>query len=174
MTGSDQGHSRRVPQRLEVERWQPPLGPGTLERLLGALRVYQPGSFDAAREVLEAVRAEGPCVTGPVMRELTVRLRKQLEELVPVLRERVRAGPRRRDLRAIRRAEHLLRAGEALTMPQARRQLDDLMDVTQDILWCLAVNAVPADRPARTGPAPPAAARARLAGAALGMASLAS
>ncbi|MFI1865495.1 DUF6415 family natural product biosynthesis protein [Streptomyces jumonjinensis] len=155
MTGPDPGHVRRVPQRLEVERWKPPHGRGVLERLLGALRVYQPGSFPAARATLEAVRGEGPCVTGPVMRELTGRLRQQLEELVPVLRERSQAGPRRRDLRALRRAEHLLRAGEALTMAQARRPLDDLVDITQDVLRCLVVTAVPADSPARTGLEPP-------------------
>ncbi|MFI1887794.1 DUF6415 family natural product biosynthesis protein [Streptomyces jumonjinensis] len=174
MTGPDPGHVRRVPQRLAVERWKPPLGRGALERLLAGLRVYQPGSFPAARATLEAVRGEGPCVTGPVMRELTGRLRKQLEELVPVLREQSRAGPRRRDLRALRRAELLLRAGEALTMAQARRHLDDLADITQDVLRCLAVTAVPADSPARTGPAPPQKARARPVEAALRSASLAS
>ncbi|MGV9312110.1 DUF6415 family natural product biosynthesis protein [Streptomyces sp. NPDC003691] len=174
MTGPDQGHSRRVPQRLAVERWKPPLDRETLERLLAGIKAYQPGFFPAAWATLEAVRGEGPCVTGPVMRELTVRLRKQIEELVPVLRDRSRASPRRRDLRALRRAEHLLEAGEALTMTQARRYLDDLVDVTQDILRCLAVAAVPADRPARTGPAPPAPARVRPAEAALWMTSLAS
>ncbi|MGW1280191.1 DUF6415 family natural product biosynthesis protein [Streptomyces tsukubensis] len=174
MTGPDQGHPRRVPQHLDVERWKPPLGQGALERLLGALKEYQPGSFPAARATLEAVRGEGPCVTGPVMRELTGQLRKQLEELVPVLRERSRASPRRRDLRALRRAELLLRAGEALTMAQARRHLDDLADVTQDVLRCLVVTAVPADSSARTGPEPPKGATARPVEAFLRSASLAS
>ncbi|QDY78151.1 DUF6415 family natural product biosynthesis protein [Streptomyces qinzhouensis] len=174
MTGPDQGHPRRVPQHLKVERWKPPHGRGALERLLGALKEYQPGSFPAARATLEAVRGEGPCVTGPVMRELTGRLREQLEELASVLRARSRAGPRRRDLRALRRAELLLRAGEALTMAQARRHLDDLVDVTQDVLRCLAVTAVPADSSAQTGPEPPKGVRVRPVEAALRGVSLAS
>ncbi|MER5494263.1 DUF6415 family natural product biosynthesis protein [Streptomyces sp. NPDC002490] len=155
MTRTGHGPAGREPRRLEVERWRPPHSRGVLERLLGALRVYQPGSFSAARATLEAVRGEGPCANSPTIRELTGRLHEQLEELAPVLRERSRAGPRRRDLRALRQAEYLLRVGEALTMTQARRHLDDLVDVTQDVLRCLAVNAVPVDSSAREGRAPP-------------------
>ncbi|MEU3597152.1 hypothetical protein ABZ714_00210 [Streptomyces sp. NPDC006798] len=87
MTRLDHGLVRREPRRLQVKQWQSPHGQGILQRLLGALRMYPPGPFSAARATLEAVKGAGPWVTGPMMRELPQRLHKQLDELVPSLGE---------------------------------------------------------------------------------------
>ncbi|MER7047040.1 DUF6415 family natural product biosynthesis protein [Streptomyces jumonjinensis] len=143
MTGPGHDLAHRVPKRVPTEQWEPPHGREVLERLLGALTGLQhdplPVSLDVVQASLDSVIGEGAYPTGPTIQDLTGRLRDHLRELVPVLRKRAGSTARRRDAKALRRVECLLRAEDPLTMTQARQYLDDLATATRDMLCCLVI-----------------------------------
>ncbi|WP_407698955.1 DUF6415 family natural product biosynthesis protein [Streptomyces katsurahamanus] len=153
MTGPGHDLAHRVPKRVPTEQWEPSHGREVLERLLGALTELRhdplPVSLDVVQASLDSVIGEGAYPTGPTIQDLTGRLRDHLRELGPVIRKRAGSTARRRDAKALRRVECLLRAEDPLTMTQARQYLDDLATATRDMLCCLVIGL----RPDGTAPA---------------------
>ncbi|SFD42814.1 DUF6415 family natural product biosynthesis protein [Streptomyces aidingensis] len=133
---------QRAPDRaVPARKWQPPHGREVLERLLAALREWEPGgpviSLDEVYQTLEDVLGDDSYLSGPELAKLDARLREHLVQLVPVLRQKAGGSASHEEQRAIGRARRLRERPLPVTHSQARAHVRGLATAVQSILYLL-------------------------------------